>query len=259
MPKFAANLSMMFTELPFLERFRAASQAGFQAVEFQFPYEYNAADIAAQLKENHLQNVLFNMPPGDWAAGERGMSSIPGREAEFRDNVTKALSYATQLRTPHLHAMAGIFPASADRAQHRKTYIDNLRYACAEATKHDITIVIEPINTRDMPGFFLNTQAEAHAVCQEVGAPNIKIQMDLYHLQIVEGDMTMKLRHYLPWVGHIQIAGVPDRHEPDLGEVNYAYIFQLLDEIGYDGWVGCEYRPAKGTVEGLGWMSTLCR
>jgi hydroxypyruvate isomerase len=255
-PKFAANLTMMFNEVPFLQRFEAARGAGFEAVEFLFPYEHAAEDIAQQLAAHRLQNVLFNMPPGDWAAGERGIASLPGREAEFRDGVAKAISYAKALGTPRLHAMAGLLPAGAERAVHRRTYIENLRYACAEAARHRITILIEPINTRDIPGYFLNTQADAHAIREEVGADNLKVQMDFYHVQIVEGDIAMKVRRYLPHIGHIQIASVPERNEPDGGEVNYRYLFSLLDELGYDGWLGCEYRPAKGTIEGLGWMKT---
>lgn len=254
MPKFAANLTLMFNEHPFLQRFGAAAQAGFKTVEFLFPYEHGAGEIAAQLSAHGLRNVLFNMPPGDWAAGERGMASIPGREAEFRAGVAKAIDYAKTLGTPCLHAMAGLLPAGADRARHRAVFIDNLRYACTEAARHGITVLIEPINTRDIPGYFLNTQADAHAIREEVGAPNLKVQMDFYHVQIVEGDIAMKLRRYLPHVGHIQIAGVPERNEPDTGEVNYPYLFRLLDELGYDGWLGCEYRPKQGTLEGLGWM-----
>jgi hydroxypyruvate isomerase len=163
--------------------------------------------------------------------------------------------YAQALGTPRLHAMAGLLPANAERARHRATYVENLRYAAAETARHGITLLIEPINTRDIPGYFLNTQAEAHAIREEIGASNLKVQMDLYHVQIVEGDIAMKVRKYLPHVGHIQIAGVPERNEPDTGEINYPYLFRLLDELGYDGWLGCEYRPARGTVEGLGWMA----
>lgn len=257
MPKFAANLTMMFNEVPFLQRFAAAARAGFEAVEFLFPYDHAPGEIAAQLRANRLQNVLFNLPPGDWEAGERGLAALPGREQEFRAGVARALAYAQALGTPRLHAMAGLLPAGADPARYRATFIGNLRHACAEAARHGITVLIEPINPRDMPGYFLNTQADAHAIREEVDAANLKVQMDLYHAQIVEGDIAMKLRRYLPHVGHIQIAGVPERHEPDTGEVNYRYLFRLLDELGYDGWVGCEYRPARGTVEGLGWMKDL--
>jgi 2-dehydrotetronate isomerase len=259
-PKFAANLTMMFNEVPFLQRFGAAAQAGFKAVEFLFPYDFAAADIAAELKAHRLDNVLFNMPPGDWAAGERGIASLPGREAEFRAGVARAIDYAKALGTPCLHAMAGLLPQDADagrRSSHRAVYIDNLRHAAAETARHGITLLIEPINTRDIPGYFLNTQADAHAIREEVGAANLKVQMDFYHVQIVEGDIAMKLRRYLPHIGHIQIAGVPERNEPDTGEINYPYLFGLLDELGYDGWLGCEYRPKQGTVEGLGWLKTV--
>ncbi|SNT32189.1 hydroxypyruvate isomerase [Noviherbaspirillum humi] len=254
MPKFAANLSMMFNEVPFLERFAAAAEAGFEAVEFLFPYEFPAQDIAARLQAHGLKNVLFNLAPGDWSQGERGMASLPGREAEFRASLGQAIAYAKALGTPRLHVMAGLLPPDAQREPRRRLYIDNLRHAAAETARHGLEIMIEPINTRDIPGYFLNTQAEAHAIREEVGAPNLKVQMDFYHAQIVEGDIATKVRQYLPHVGHVQIAGVPGRHEPDTGELNYPYLFRLLDELGYEGWIGCEYRPARGTVEGLGWM-----
>jgi hydroxypyruvate isomerase len=257
MPQFAANISMLFTELDFLERFDAAAQAGFKAVEFLFPYEYAPGLLAERLRASGLKNVLFNMPPGDWAGGERGMASIPGREAEFRSGVASALRYAKALGTTSLHAMAGLVPAGGDLATHRATYIANLKYAAAECADQGITLLIEPINTRDMPGYFLNLQAQAHAIREEVGAPNLKVQMDFYHAQIMEGDLTAKLGKYLPHIGHIQIAGVPERHEPDTGEVNYAWLYKVLDEAGYGGWVGCEYRPANGTLAGLGWLKAL--
>lgn len=256
-PQFAANLTMMFNEVPFLQRFGAAAEAGFKAVEFLFPYDHPAEEIAQQLKENGLENVLFNMPPGDWAAGERGIACLPGREAEFREGVIKAIGYANVLGTPRLHMMAGLVPAGAAIDACRAAYVANLRHACTEAAKHGIAVMIEPINTRDMPGYFLNTQADAHAIREEIGAANLKVQMDFYHVQIMEGDIAMKVRRWLPHIGHIQIAGVPERHEPDSGEVNYPYLFRLLDELGYAGWIGCEYRPAKGTIEGLGWMKGL--
>ncbi len=254
MPKFAANLSMMFNEVPFPERFAAAAKAGFKGVEFLFPYDYPVADVTRWLKENGLQNALFNMPPGNWAAGERGMASLPGRESEFRAGVATAIEYALSMGTPTIHAMAGLFPAGADRAKHRAVYIENLRYAARELKKHGLTLVIEPINARDMPGYFLVTQADGHAICEEVGEDNIKVQMDFYHVQIVEGDLSMKFKKYFNKIGHIQIASVPDRHEPDEGEVDYQHIFKLLDDTGYAGWVGCEYRPRGDTVEGLKWF-----
>ncbi len=257
MPKFAANLTMMFNEVPFPQRFAAAARAGFKAVEFLFPYDHAPEDVARWLKENGLENVLFNLPPGDWAAGERGIAALPGREEEFRASVATALEYAHALGTPRLHAMAGLLPAGADRARHRDVFVQNLRHAARELARHGRTLLMEPINTRDIPGYFLNTQVEAHAIREEVGEDNVKVQMDFYHVQIVEGDIAMKLRHYVDHVGHIQIASVPERNEPDDGEVNYRYLFRQLDALGYGGWVGCEYRPRARTEDGLSWLTTL--
>jgi len=261
MPRFAANLSMLYTEHRFLDRFAAAAQDGFTAVEYLFPYDHDARDIARRLQDNGLQQVLFNAPPGDWSAGERGLACLPGRETEFRQGFAKALEYASALDCPRIHVMAGLAPPAADPALLRTTYLCNLSWAASAAAALGREVLMEPINTRDMPGFYLNRQDVAHAIVQEIGAPNLKVQMDLYHCQIVEGDLAMKLRHYLPGgrVGHIQIAGVPQRHEPSLGEINYAYVFALLDELGYPGWVGCEYRPADpgagGTSAGLAWLA----
>ncbi len=257
MPKFAANLSMMFNEVPFPERFAAAAKAGFKAVEFLFPYDFTPAQVAGWLKENNLRNALFNMPPGNWAAGDRGMASIPGREQEFCDGVAKAIEYALALGTPTVHAMAGMLPAGADRATHRSTYVDNIWYAAKELAKHNLTLVIEPINTRDMPGYFLNYQDEAHAIRKEIGEPNLKVQMDFYHVQIMEGDLTMTFKNNFEGIGHVQIASVPTRNEPDEGEINYRHIFKLLDDLGYDGYVGCEYRPRGRTEDGLGWLKEM--
>ena len=254
MPKFAANLSMMFNEVPFPERFAAAAKAGFKGVEFLFPYDYPAADVARWLKDAGLTNALFNLPPGDFAAGERGIASLPGREAEFRAGVAKALEYAAALGTKTLHSMAGLVPEGADRARYHAVYVENIAYAAKELAKHGLTLVIEPINTRDMPGYFLTTQAEGHAIREEIGEPNLKVQMDFYHAQIMEGDLSMTLKDNFAGVGHIQIASVPERHEPDEGEVNYPHLFALLDELGYSGWVGCEYRPRGRTEDGLAWF-----
>ena len=254
MPRFAANLSFLFCELPFLDRFAAAAEAGFRAVEFAFPYEHSPAQIAHSLAAANLENILFNMPPGDWASGERGLACLPGREAEFRRGVDTALEYARALKTPRLHAMAGCVPMNAPRDAYEKTYLANLRYAAEALAPAGIDLMVEAINTRDFPGYFLNTQAHAATVCEAVGLPNVRMQMDCYHVQIVEGDVSTKLRRYAARCGHVQIAGVPGRNEPDAGEVNYPYLFQLLDEIGYAGWIGCEYRPAGNTTEGLGWF-----
>lgn len=255
MPRLAANLSMMYTEVPFLDRFAAAAKDGFRAVEFLFPYEHPAAELARRLEDNGLAQVLFNTVPGDFAAGERGLAAVAGREAEFLAGVDRAIEYAQALRCPRLHAMAGLVPAGA----RRETYLANLAEAARRCRRHDLTLLIEPINTRDIPGYFLNTQADAHRIVAEVGAANLKVQLDLYHCQIVEGDLAMRIRQTLAGVGHVQIAGVPDRHEPDLGEVNYPYLFSLLDELGYAGWIGCEYRPRAGTSAGLGWARPWLR
>ena len=254
MPRFAANLTMMYQEHAFLDRFGAAARDGFKSVEYLFPYDFPAADIAARLQEHGLTQVLFNGPPGDWAEGERGIASLPGREDEFKRGVETALAYAQALGNDKLHVMAGLIGAADDRARHRAVYLENLAYAATEAAAHNVTIVIEPINTRDMPGYFLNRQDDAHRICREVGAPNLKVQFDLYHCQIVEGDLAMKLKQTISNIGHIQIAGVPERHEPDEGEVNYRYLLQLIDALGYDGWVGCEYIPRGKTSDGLGWL-----
>ena len=256
MPRFAANLSMLYPEHAFLDRFAAAAADGFKAVEYLFPYEHDPAELARRLQAHGLEQVLFNAPPGDFAAGERGIACLPGREDEFRAGIATALGYAQALACPRVHVMAGLVPPDADRAALRATYLGNLAWAAAQAAPRGVDVLIEPINTRDIPGYFLNRQAEAHAIIDEVGADNLKVQMDLYHLQIVEGDVAMKLRRYLPTgkVGHLQIAGVPLRHEPDQGELNHDYLFDVIDELGYADWIGCEYRPAGSTSAGLGWL-----
>jgi 2-dehydrotetronate isomerase len=256
MPRFAANLSMMFNEVPFLDRFKAASDAGFKAVEFLFPYEHSPEEVAAKAKAAGVEIVLFNMPAGNWAAGERGITGLPGREQEFRSGVDKALTYAEQLKVPRLHAMAGIAPAGVDSQTCRATLIANLKYAARKLAERNIMLLLEAINTRDMPGFIVSTQKDSHAICEAVGEPNLKMQMDLYHMQVMEGDLATSLKRYAPQCGHIQIAGCPERNEPDTGEIRYEYLFRLLDEIGYAGWLGCEYRPAGKTTDGLKWFHT---
>ncbi|CAG2140280.1 2-oxo-tetronate isomerase [Cupriavidus numazuensis] len=254
MPRFAANLSMMYTEHDFLDRFAAAAADGFQAVEYLFPYEHPAAELRARLDANGLVQALFNAPPGDWAAGERGIAALPGREAEFGEAFGRALEYAGVIGNDRVHVMAGLLPADVDRARCRATYLENLAHAAKAAAAQGITVLIEPINTRDMPGYFLNRQDDGQAICKEVGAANLKVQFDCYHCQIVEGDVTKKLQRDFAGVGHIQIAGVPERHEPDIGELNYPYLFDAIDALGYQGWIGCEYRPRAGTSAGLGWI-----
>ncbi len=256
MPRFAANLSMLYNEHDFLDRFAAAAADGFEAVEYLFPYAFAANDIARRLREHGLQQVLFNAPPGNWEAGERGLACLPGREAEFRSGFAQALEYAQALDCPRVHVMAGIAPANTERAALMAIYEENLAWAAGQTAAAGRDVLIEPINTRDIPGFFLNRQDEAHRIVQSIGAPNLKVQFDIYHCQIVEGDVAVKIRQYLPTgrVGHFQIAGVPMRHEPDLGELNFGYLFEVIDEVsaacGWQGWVGCEYRPARGNASG---------
>lgn len=257
MLRFAANLSMMYNEHAFLDRFSAAAKDGFAGVEFLFPYDFPAKDIKAQLDANGLTQALFNAPPGDWAAGERGIASLPGRQEEFKRSIDTALQYAAVLGNQTLHVMAGLIAPKQDRAEHRAVYMDNLSYAAHQAESAGITVVIEPINTRNIPGFFLNRQDEAQAICAEIGAENLKVQFDCYHCQIVEGDVAVKLKRDMAGIGHIQIAGVPERNEPDIGELNYPYLLKLIDQLGYRGWIGCEYMPAAATSDGLGWLKAL--
>lgn len=275
MPQFAANLSMMYTELPFLDRFEAAAQDGFKAVEYLFPYAHPAALLAARLRAHGLQQVLFNAPPGGTDAasiaqaweqsGSKGTACVPGREAEFRAGFTLALHYADALHCPRVHVMAGLIAPGHEREDVQATYLSNLRWAAALAANAGRDVLIEPINTRDIPRYFLNRQDHAHEIIGLVGAANLKVQMDLYHCQIVEGDVAMKIRKYLPTgnVGHFQIAGVPARNEPDVGELHYPYLLSVIDQVSaqcqWNGWVGCEYRPALGgqiggTSAGLGWL-----
>ncbi len=253
MPRFAANLSMMFAEHPFLDRFEAAARVGFRAVEFLFPYEFAPEEVARARAEAGVEIVLFNMPPGDWEGGERGLAAVPGREADFAGALEQAMAYVEALAAPRLHIMAGIPGEGAAAGEAEAVYVANLKLAARRLAGREA--MIEPINRRDIPGFFLNRQDEAHRIRALAGAPNLKVQMDLYHCQIVEGDVAMRLREHLPGggVGHMQIAGAPERHEPSVGELHYPYLFRLIDALGYEGWIGCEYRPRAGTVEGLGW------
>lgn len=270
MPRFAANLSLLYPEHDFLDRFDAAAQDGFEAVEFLFPYAWPAPVLAQRLQGAGLQQVLLNASPGDWEAGERGLAGLPGREDDFRRSLDQALSYAQALACPRIHLMAGVAQPGLTPQAQWDTYQHNLAWAAEQTAGGGVDLLIEPLNTRDMPGYLLTRQDQAHALVQLIGAPHLKVQMDLYHCQIMEGDVATKLRHYLPSgrVGHLQIAGVPQRHEPDLGELNYRYLLQLIDELsangGWQGWVGCEYRPSRGTAPGgtragLGWRSTLER
>ncbi|MEO5699538.1 MAG: 2-oxo-tetronate isomerase [Casimicrobiaceae bacterium] len=257
MPRFAANLSFLFQEVDFPSRFGAAANAGFRAVEFAYPYAFDPRDLAERAREHQLEVVLLNAPPGDHPAGERGLASIPGRERDFAASIDTALRYADILQCKRVHVMAGVVPPEADaeeRHRRRELYVRHLRHACVRAGEQGVDVLIEPLNGRDAPGYLLSTQADAHAICDDVGLPNLKVQFDLYHAQLVEGDLSGTIRHHLPQIGHIQVAGVPDRHEPDLGEVHYPWLFRLLDDLGYAGWIGCEYRPLHTTLAGLGWV-----
>jgi hydroxypyruvate isomerase len=254
MPKFNANLSMMFNEVPFLERFGAAAKAGFKGVEFLFPYDFTPAQVREQLDRHHLEMVLFNMPPGDFAAGDRGLACDPARFGEFQDGVGKALEYAKVLGVKQLHVMAGLKPRGLNDETMREAYLASLRFACAETAKHGIKVLIEAINTRDIPGFYLNTSAQALDVMHYAGAANLGFQYDIYHMQIMEGDLAPTIEKHLSKIAHMQLADTPGRHEPGTGEINYDFLFRHIDRIGYQGWIGCEYRPAGKTEDGLGWM-----
>jgi hydroxypyruvate isomerase len=257
MPRFAANLTMMFTEWPFLDRFAAAAEAGFEAVEFLFPYDHAPEEIAARLERNSLRHVNFNMPPGDWAAGERGLAAHPGREGEVRTGVETALAYARVTAVPRIHLMAGLVPAGDPDAA--RTYAKNVRHAAGRLRTAGIDLLIEPLNRRDMPGYFLDDFAGAAALIAELGIPNLKLQFDIYHCQILHGDVTRRLRDLMPVIGHIQIASVPSRHEPDSEELNFPFLCEELDRLGFAGHIGCEYRPRADTVAGLSWFVPYAR
>ncbi|KQW02637.1 2-oxo-tetronate isomerase [Rhizobacter sp. Root1221] len=254
MIRFAANLSFLYPDRPFLDRFAAAAADGFDAVEFLFPYAFGAHELAARLRDHGLRQVLFNVSPGDWDAGERGLAARPGHEARFRDAVHQALAYADVLGCRQLHVMAGL--REGDPARQHATYTENLAWAAALAAPLGIDLLLEAINPRDMPGYLLSRQQDAHDAATAVGAPNVKVQMDLYHCQVVEGDLTMRLREHLPGgrVAHVQIAGVPSRQEPDEGELNLVHLLAEIEASGFAGHVGCEYRPRGDTSAGLAWL-----
>ncbi len=255
MPKFCANLTMLFNEVPFLERFAAAARAGFRGVEFLFPYEYDKNTLAELLKAHKLVQVLHNMPAGNWAAGERGIACHPQRVAEFRDGVAQAIDYASALGCRQVNCLAGIRPPHLDPMEARETFIRNLQYAAPLFKDAGIKLLIEPINTRDIPGFFLNYSKQAVDIIKAVGSDNLFLQYDIYHMQIMEGDLARNIEAHLPLIPHMQLADNPGRHEPGTGEINYLFLFRLLDRLGYAGWIGCEYKPATTTEAGLGWAS----
>jgi hydroxypyruvate isomerase len=255
MPKFAANLTMLFNEVPFLDRFGAARRAGFAGVEYLFPYEHDAKEIRRRLDEHGLTQVLHNLPAGNWSAGERGIACHPDRVTEFEEGVTRAIQYATALGCTQLNCLAGIAPAGIDPGHARATFVANLRRAAERLHGAGIRLLVEPINTRDIPGFFLRTTAQAREIMAEVGSANLFLQYDVYHMQIMEGDLATTIQASLDRIAHMQIADNPGRHEPGTGEINYDFLFDFVDRIGYPGWIGCEYKPAAGTESGLGWMT----
>jgi hydroxypyruvate isomerase len=254
MPKFAANLTMLFNEVPFMERFDKAAAAKFKAVEFLFPYAFPAADIKAKLDQNKLTLVLHNLPAGNWEAGERGIACLPDRIEEFRKGVANAVEYATALGVTQVNCLAGKMPEGVDHKLLRTTFVDNLKYAAAELKKANIKLLIEPINTFDIPGFFLSGTQQAIDIITEVGSDNLFLQYDIYHAQRMEGELANSIQKHLAKIAHIQLADNPGRNEPGTGEINYAYIFAMLDRIGYAGWIGCEYKPAATTESGLAWF-----
>ena len=257
MPQFAANLTMLFNEAPFIERFDLAGKAGFKAVEFLFPYAFSAEELKSRLSKNQLQLVLHNLPAGDWDAGERGIACHPNRVDEFRAGVTKAIEYAKILGVGQLNCLAGKVPEGVKLESVRATFVENLRYAASELKKANLRLLIEPINTFDIPGFYLSRTAQAIEIMDEVGADNLYLQYDIYHAQRMEGELAHSIQKYLSRIAHIQLADNPGRNEPGTGEINYRYLFSFLDRIGYKGWIGCEYKPASTTEAGLGWINEL--
>ena len=254
MPRFSANLTFLYNELPFLDRFAAARRSGFKGVEFMSPYEQTKGDLVARLRDNGLTQVLHNLPAGDWGAGERGIAIFPDRIDEFRRGVAQAIDYASALGCGQVNCLAGLAPAGADKDLLRKTLVGNLAFAARELAKEKIKLLIEPINTRDIPGFFLTRTDQAARLIDEVGSDNLFIQYDAYHMQIMEGDLAHTIEANLPHIAHVQLADNPGRHEPGTGEINYPFLFGFLDRIGYSGWIGCEYKPLASTVAGLAWF-----
>jgi len=255
MPRFAANLSMLFADVPFPDRFAAAARAGFRAVECQFPYPFAKEDIAERLRRHGLELVLHNLPAGDWEKGERGLACIPGRERELEEGVARGVEYARALGCPRLNCLAGVATPGTEPGRLREALVRNLRLAAARLADAGLELLVEPLNTRDVPGFFLSRTEQALSILDEVGAPNLHLQFDAYHMQVMEGDLATTLQRHLARIGHVQIADNPGRHEPGTGEIHYPFLFAHLDRIGYRGWVGCEYRPATTTEAGLGWFA----
>ncbi len=254
MPRFAANLTMLYNEMDFMDRFEAAARAGFKGVEYLFPYDYDKNQLADRLSANGLVQVLHNLPAGDWAAGERGIACLADRVNEFQDGVGRAIDYATALNCPQVNCLAGLAPDGADPERLQQTLVANLKFAADKLAGAGIRLLIEPINTRDIPGFFLNRTEQAASILDAVGSDNLAIQYDIYHMQIMEGDLAPTMERNLDRIGHLQLADTPGRHEPGTGEINYPFLFGFIDKLGYDGWIGCEYKPLTTTADGLGWL-----
>mgnify|MGYP004535634433 CR=1 FL=1 len=253
MPKFAANLTMLFNEVPFLDRFKAAAEAGFQGVEYLFPYDYQADELVERLRSNNLTQVLHNMPAGNWGGGERGIAVLPDRQEEFREGVERAITYATALGCEQVNILAGI-AGDVDPADAKRVFVENLKYAAPKLKDAGLKLLIEMINTRDIPGFYLTTTKQALGILEDVGSDNLYLQYDIYHMQIMEGDLARTIEANLPKIAHVQLADNPGRNEPGTGEINYPFLYHHLDNIGYEGWVGAEYKPKDGTAAGLGWL-----
>lgn len=254
MPKFCANLTMLYNELDFVARFDAAAKAGFRGVEYLFPYAYPKAQLAEALARNKLTQVLHNLPAGDWAAGERGIACHPHRVGEFQDGVGQAIEYATVLGCPQVNCLAGIVPQDVAQEKARETFVANLRFAASKLADAGIKLLVEPVNTRDIPGFFLHHTKQALDVIAEVGSPNLWLQYDIYHMQVMEGDLARTMQENLKRIAHLQLADNPGRNEPGTGEINYPFLFDWIDRIGYQGWIGCEYKPRTATDAGLSWI-----
>ncbi len=253
MPKLSANLSMLFNEVEFLDRFDGAARAGFRGVEYMSPYQYDRDDLAERLHWYELTQALYNLPAGDWDAGDRGIACDPDRVGEFQDGVGKAIEYAAALKCERVNCLAGIAPVGVEPRRLRETFVSNLKFAADALLKAGVRLLIEPINTRDIPGFYLTRTAQARSIIEEVGSDNLGLQYDVYHMQIMEGDLAPTIQGNLDVIGHVQIADTPGRHEPGTGEINYPFLLDFIDSAGYDGWIGCEYRPADTTEAGLDW------
>lgn len=254
MPKLSANLSMLFTEMPFMERFDAAAKAGFKGVECQFPYAFDMEQIAERLKSNQLEMVLFNLPAGDWEGGDRGIAANPNRVSEFRDGVGKAIEAGKTLGVKQINCLGGIAPHGVPEARIYKTFVDNLAFAAGELKNAGIRLLVEPVNNLDVPGAYLSYTQKAIDMIRDAGSDNVFLQLDIYHMQRMEGELANTIKANIAMIRHMQLADSPGRHEPGTGEINYRFLFSFIDELGYDGWIGCEYRPKTTTTEGLGWI-----